>query len=207
MHSSSPPWVLHAIPHLTFRDLNIIIIRIWRRVQVLKLLITHFFRAYYYLLSFFGPNILLISTLFSNTLRLCVLPLMTDQVPYPSRTTRKIHDFQVINLFTSILGTGHCLITISDSWEDVIRAKDEMSAVACTLFGNTDIGSCAPWSTYLAALVVLIFIRFPQHSTFRTEVRDSNNVGTRTTPRTSPHKTHSQHLGDLPTANGKLHSR
>jgi hypothetical protein len=74
MQSSSPRSVLHP----PWRDNYI-----WRRAQFMKLLIMQFCPG------LFGPDILL-STLFSNTFSLCVLPLMSrDQVSLPYKTTGK----------------------------------------------------------------------------------------------------------------------
>jgi len=42
-------------------------------------------------LSFLGPNILL-STLFSNTLSLCTILIVSDQVSHPYKTTGKVYN-------------------------------------------------------------------------------------------------------------------
>jgi hypothetical protein len=58
----------------------------WRRVQIMKLLVMQS-SSPPLISSLFGPNILL-STLFSNTLRLCSSVNVRDQVSHPYRTNR-----------------------------------------------------------------------------------------------------------------------
>jgi hypothetical protein len=67
---------------------------VWRRVQVMKLLICSFMQSPV-TSSLFGPNILL-STLFSNTLNLCSSLKVRGQVAHPYRTTGKIIVFYIL---------------------------------------------------------------------------------------------------------------
>jgi hypothetical protein len=70
MHSSSPEFVLHALPissSLTYHSNYT-----WRNVQVMKLLTMQFLQPPV-TSSLFGPNVLL-TTLFSNILSLCSSP-------------------------------------------------------------------------------------------------------------------------------------
>jgi hypothetical protein len=63
MHSSSPPFLLNALPsHPPWLDHSNYA---WKRVQVMKLLIMHFSPTLYHFIPFY-PDILL-STLFSNS--------------------------------------------------------------------------------------------------------------------------------------------
>jgi hypothetical protein len=85
MHSSSPPFVLHALPISS--SLPSWSNYTWRRVQVMKLLslVTS---------SLFGPNTFL-NTLFSNTLSLCSSLNVRDQVSHPYRIRGKIIVFYI----------------------------------------------------------------------------------------------------------------
>jgi hypothetical protein len=92
MHCSSPNLCLcpahHIPPSLDHFDY------IWRRVQVMKLLIMQFLQPPV-TSSLFCTNILL-STLFSDTLSLCSSPNVRDQVSHPYRN-RQNYDFVYSN--------------------------------------------------------------------------------------------------------------
>jgi hypothetical protein len=111
MHSSSPPFVLHALP---ITSSLIILIILGEDNKIMKLLIKHFSPTFSHLMiiifwgmtpcgcyknrrfggsyrltsSLFCSNILL-NTLFSNTLSLCSSLNVRDQVLHPYRTTGK----------------------------------------------------------------------------------------------------------------------
>jgi hypothetical protein len=118
MHSSSPHGYYISCPsHLLTHDHSNLI---WRKVQIMKLLILQFSPASYYFVPFI-PKILL-NTLFSNTLSLCFSLNVRDQVPlqFWSRTN-KIIMRHLKDTWIGTLQTGQELFVTL--WEKVISLE------------------------------------------------------------------------------------
>ena len=97
IHLCSLPYVLHARPtvfhSLRFGNPN----NIWRRVQVIKLLIMYFLHSCV-TLSLLG-QIILLNTLFSNTFSLRSSLNMRDQVWHPYQKNRQNYSSVNLNLY------------------------------------------------------------------------------------------------------------
>ena len=85
MHVSFPPYIPHAPPILLFLIFHLS--NIWWAVRIIKLLLKHSSPFPFYLVL---PRLLiLLSSLFSNTLSLCSCLSASDQVSHPYRTRGK----------------------------------------------------------------------------------------------------------------------